>query len=128
MRSFLVISLAVLMQIVAMSDTATYLFFKLNQSEIIRFCCVHNSAPGDSCHGACFLKKKLEDQNSPSSTNQKKFPIPVSKQLIKEIVTVELLSTLVSNISILSFLAYRIEQETCESQDFIRKIIDPPEG
>ncbi len=110
-----------------MSDTITYVSFKLNQSQIIKFCCFHNAELDESCYGECYLKKKLEEQNTNNPSNQQKFPVPISKQLIEEIVPLELLPELFSDkTSILSF-SYLIFQEACNSQDFIRKIIDPPE-
>ncbi|WP_017259535.1 hypothetical protein [Pedobacter arcticus] len=72
--------------------------FKLNQDAIEQRFCINKNAPELQCHGACHLKKKLQDAESKDSTvptfkgvDMLFFPIPLFevKNLVTEIRTAD---------------------------------------
>lgn len=60
----------------SMNNLISFGFFKLNQNRIELEACVNKYKPSKKCHGKCYLKKKLQEQQ-----NQTKNPFHESNQM-----------------------------------------------
>lgn len=92
MKKVISISLSVLILSLTTKDLMTYAHFFINQDFISNNLCINRDKPEIMCHGKCFLKKQIQENQK----QEKKIPNPV-KDKSSEIVFVSETKVLIVN-------------------------------
>ncbi len=123
-RQVLGILLSVLLLLTAMSELVVFSAFKLNQSSIAEKWCVNKKRPALKCHGACFAKKIIAEQEAGNAPGDL-IPSPDQISKILTFVPIHALSLLPEK---LPHIAEVFIYKGLFSQSFLSSVFHPPKS